>query len=126
MSPELTLDMALKFLAALVIPVVIAAPIIAFLIDQFLKKLPGWTSQRTVQANVILNLLFSGIFFFANLLGMTSQFQEAIEVAGKLLPLIALIMYGTIAGSGSTWAFHKGYQTTGVSPSSENKSPGLL
>lgn len=126
MSPENTVDMVLKFLAALVIPVVIAAPVIAFVIDQFLKKLPGWTSQRTVQANVVLNLLVSGIFFFANTFGMTAQFQESVEIAGKLLPLIVLIMYGTIVQSGATWAFHKGYQTTGVASSTTNNSPGLL
>lgn len=126
LEAAVVVDFILKFLAALIIPVLIAAPIIALLIDLFLKKLPGWTSQRTVQANIILNLLFSAVFFIANLLGFTEQFQEAIRVAGELLPLVALIWFGTLAGSGATWLSHKGYQTIGVAPSTENNSPGLL
>lgn len=128
MSPEAasTIDIVLRFLAALIIPVGIAAPIIALVIDLFLKKISWWKPQHTVRANVLLNLLISGIFFFANLFGMADQFQESVRILGEILPLIALILYGTLGGTLATWGYHKGYQTTGVSKSSTNGSPGLL
>lgn len=109
-----------EFLKAVVMPVAVAAPVIALLLDLFLKRIPGWQSEYTVRASLALNLLVSAAFFFAYRYDMVDQLTQLVETTGILLPVLAVLIFGPFA----TYAYHKGYQQIGVSPS--EKGPGVV
>lgn len=116
----MSLHDVVDFFKAVVVPVAIAGPVIALIIDLFLKRIPGWQSSYTVRANLGLNLLVSAGFFFAYRYGFADQLTELVGAAGMLLPILAVLIFGPFA----TYGFHKGYQQIGVSPSS--KSSGII
>lgn len=113
MTPDAVLALVVlagKFLIALAQPVVAAAPIVAFVVDHVLKRLPGWKDGNAGWANLILNMLFSGALFVAAQTGYQGQYDQAIKLSVDLLPILIRL----VAGVGLAALLHNGMKLVGV------------
>jgi hypothetical protein len=103
----------LEFLAALLIPASVAAPLISNVIDLFFKRIKWWNGAWTVRANIVLNLLASGLVYWAQTAGYDNDMTRAFELSNQYIVMLALVVFGV----GTTWLSHKYFQTIGVAPS---------
>lgn len=78
----------IAFVKAILLPVLPAGIIIAFVVDHFLKRLPFWKDGYAGYASVGLNLLFSAGLFFASQAGKSEEYLAVIVQLGTLLTLI--------------------------------------
>jgi hypothetical protein len=91
------LNIAIEFLKALVIPVLPAAVIIAFLVDHVLKRIPGWKDGNSGYASLALNFLFSGGLFIAAKLGYAEPYLVVLTQVGVIFTLLLTIGGGFLA-----------------------------
>lgn len=121
MTPDAVLALIVlagKFLLALAQPVVAAAPIVAFITDHILKRIPGWKDGNAGWANLILNLLFSGALFVAAQTGYQGQYDQAVKLSVDLLPVLIRL----ISGVGLAALLHNGMKLVGIGNSITEKS----
>lgn len=104
----------LEFLAALLVPTAVAAPLISNVIDLFFKRIKWWNGAWTVRASILLNLAASGLSYWAHAAGFANDMTRAFELANQYIVILAFVVFGV----GTTWLSHKYFQTTGIAPSS--------
>lgn len=107
------IKLASDFLAALLIPVIIAAPLVAILIDQVLKRMPFWKDGYAGPASLGLNMVFSAGLFIAARMGAQGEYEQAISISIYALPIVVRLVVGL-------WAsvrMHNFYKTVGVGKS---------
>lgn len=103
----------LDFVQALLTPLAVAAPIIAIVVDQILKRLPFWKDGYAGWANLILNALFSGVMFFASRGGWVSEYTYALQISQEIVPVALRILAGLYV----TYRLHDLFMTLGIGKS---------
>lgn len=91
------LVLAIEFLKALLIPVLPAAVVIAFIVDHLLKRLPFWQDGWSGYASLTLNILFSGGLFVAAKLGYAPEYLAVVSQVGVIFTLLLTIGGGFLS-----------------------------
>lgn len=84
----------IAFIKAILIPVIPAGVIIAFLVDQVLKRFSFWKDGWAGYASLGLNLLFSAGLFFAAQVGKSEDYLTVLAQLTTLLTLIVSLGVG--------------------------------
>jgi hypothetical protein len=84
----------IDFIKAILIPVIPAGVIIAFLVDHVLKRLSFWKDGWAGKASVVLNLVFSAGLYFASQGGKSEAYLAVITQLTTLLTLIVSVGIG--------------------------------